>query len=136
MGAIFFIFYGDSGIIFLFVFYVLLGLSGSPVLPGLLTWGELVRPTTAFLSCSTWLAYGVGDAAMSFCMGALIEQFGASVMPIVVAFAIAFGSICNITAFATYAALKRKEAKVFDTMDVNDLQQDDVESPTSPTVQI
>merc|ERR1712228_904944 len=108
--GIVFIFYGND-VISLFVVYVLLGFSGSATLPGLLTWVELIRPTTGLISCSWWIFYGIGDAAMSFSMGSLIEIYGASVMPVAVAVAVGFGLLFNILAVVTFTTLKLKESK-------------------------
>ena len=106
--CVLFIFYGN-GIAVLYVLYILMGILSGGAIPGLCSWGELIKPTTGFIACMWWVSYGTGDAIMSFTMGGLIQKYGSFLMPIIILFPLLFGVILNIIAVLMFTISKKKE---------------------------
>ena len=109
---IIFIIYGDNKTT-LFILYILIGIFNGMSIPGLCSWGELIKPTTGMIACMWWVFYGIFDAIMSFTMGAMINKYGAFVMPIVVIVPVILAVILNGIAVWTFRIAKKKEEDVF-----------------------
>ena len=124
---IIFIFYGDNKEI-LFILYTLIGISNGGCGPGLMCWGELIKPTTGIISAMWLVSYGIGDAIMSFTMGNLIQEYGAFLMPIIVTVPWGFGLILNAIAVITFRMIRKREELAF-----QEIQSPMSISPTSST---
>ena len=110
-----FILYGND-IVILFVVYGMTGFCSSVCLPGLPGWAELIKPVTGSIGCLFCVNYGIGDAAITFVMGAMIEQFGAKVIPRVLIVPLLTGSVLAILSMYFYRKVKRKEVDVLENM--------------------
>jgi len=110
----FVLFVNGARVWLVFVLYNCIGLCTGAVLPGLWGWAESIRTTTGMIACLWWVSYGVGDAAITLVMGALSQNFGIRVLPIVVAVPMLLALLCVALAVLLFRALNDEERKVFD----------------------
>merc|ERR1719471_2858017 len=100
----------------LIALYSVIGFGTGPVLPGLCGWAELIRPTTGMVACLWWVAYGIGDGAITLVMGVLIEEFGVEVLPIAVMVPMLLAMCCVVASALFYRTLQQRESRVLDSI--------------------
>jgi len=120
----------DADLRVLSALYAVIGFCTGAVLPGLCGWAELIRPTTGIIASLWWAAYGLGDAAVTLAMGALIQntEIGVGVLPYAVSVPMFCAMLCVIASAIMFRSLKRKESAVLERIQLKHAQ---LHTPTS-----
>jgi len=108
-----FILFGDN-LTVLFVLYCAIGFCSGIVPPGLCAWAENIKPTTGLIACLWWVMFGIGDAIITFVMGALIDEYGARIMPMVLLGPVIAGLLLSMLSMRFYKELRAKEDAVIE----------------------